>query len=281
MNRTPFLGHRKWGVFDFGKGQEGQAPCRDEASGGRGDPRGLRPRRDSRRAGRDRQRREKMAVLLQLLFAASCRPSSSASPWALPSALTCRLRGMRRTSSGEASSRLSRTLPWHRKWPCRGRRRPYRVAFLLEGVPCLLRPHGQQSLQAHGPIREKAILSQCSWEFSAFVRQAHSPGRPPRRAPPSPLRCPRRIFSQVDRHKDPPISCAQEMGAVQNGGGGSGFLPIGVILRILDWIAMHGSYGGLHRFLTAAWVAGAWRHGEDERIDPGRLWRLRWRGSLQ
>lgn len=64
MNRTPFLGHRKWGVFGFGKGQEGQVPCRDEASGGRDDPRGLRPRRDSRRAGRDRQRREKMAEVL-------------------------------------------------------------------------------------------------------------------------------------------------------------------------------------------------------------------------
>ena len=25
-------------------------------------------------------------------------------------------------------------------------------------------------------------------------------------------------------------------------------LPIGVILRILDWTAMRGGYGGLHRF---------------------------------
>ena len=29
-------------------------------------------------------------------------------------------------------------------------------------------------------------------------------------------------------------------------------------------------------FSMAAWVAGAWRRGEDERIDLGRLWRLRW-----
>ena len=33
---------------------------------------------------------------------------------------------------------------------------------------------------------------------------------------------------------------------------------------------------GSASFSMAAWVAGAWRCGEDERIDLGRLWRLRW-----
>lgn len=52
-------------------------------------------------------------------------------------------------------------------------------------------------------------------------------------------------------------------------------LPVGVILRILDWAAMRGSYGAAS-FSMAAWVAGAWGRGEDGWIDLGRLWRLRW-----
>lgn len=62
--KTPFLEHRKWGVSDFEKEQEGQVPRRDEAAGSRDDSRRLWPRRDSSRAGRDRQRREKMAEVL-------------------------------------------------------------------------------------------------------------------------------------------------------------------------------------------------------------------------
>lgn len=40
-------------------------------------------------------------------------------------------------------------------------------------------------------------------------------------------------------------------------------LPIGAILRILDWTAMRGSHGGLHRF---RWLRGLRAHGDVERM---------------
>ena len=42
------------------------------------------------------------------------------------------------------------------------------------------------------------------------------------------------------------------------GEAGRCLLPIGVILRILDWTAMRGGYEGLHRF---RWLLGLRAHG--------------------
>ena len=47
------------------------------------------------------------------------------------------------------------------------------------------------------------------------------------------------------------------------GEAGRCLLPIGVILRILDWAAMRGGYEGPHRF---RWLRGLRAHGDVERM---------------